>query len=275
MRGGLLVQPEKVIGEILGEPATRPSHLGSAEYRCPFINSECVKRGHHAEGPYPVCSVWHSKRAPRLIATCPKRFLQTDLVKDVIKHCWPGQPPTSPRVAYEVGMAKFGTVDMVVADLDGNGGTVREFVSVELQAVDLTGTVEPAYSGILAGLEFVETTYGVNWANVRKRYMSQLISKVYYHNRWDTRMAAVIQTPLYDRLREHIQFDELPAGHHSAVDVIFLLYDYAESAGAGGAHTLTLDRAVGTSHSSLMMNVLYQNPPPKEEFTARILERLG
>ncbi len=221
--------PEKIIGEILGEPAAQQRSPVNAGYLCPFINSECTKRGHHLDGPYPVCSVWYSKKAPRLLATCPKRFFQADIVRDVIEHCWPGPKPTNPRVAYEVSMEKFGQVDMVVADLDETTGTIREFVSIELQAVDLTGSVEPAYSGVLNSLESVETSYGVNWANVRKRYIEQLVSKSFYHHQWGTRMVAVMQTPLYDRLREHIQFDELIMGSHAAVDVIFLLYDYVEA----------------------------------------------
>lgn len=268
------VVPERVIGEILGKPAAWQRSPVNAGYLCPFINSECTKRAHRLEGPYPVCSVWHRKRAPRLITTCPKRFFQADLVADVLQHCWPGSPPTNPRVAYEVSMEKFGTVDMVIADLDTATGTIREFVSVELQAVDLSGSVEPAYSGVLNSAESVEVSYGVNWGNVRKRYIEQLVSKSFYHNRWGTRVIAVMQTPLYDRLRAHIQFDELVIGRPGAVDVIFLLYDYVESTSPDEGHTLIFDRAVGTSHSSLMTHTLYQNPPPKAAFTARILERL-
>lgn len=266
--------PERIIGEILGTPAAQQRSPVNAGYLCPFINGECTKRGHHLEGPYPVCSVWHLKKSPRLITICPNRFFQAAIKEDVIQHCWPGQAPANPRVAYEVSMEKFGTVDMVIADLDQSAGVIRQFVSVELQAVDLSGTVEPAYSGVLNNLEMVETNYGVNWANVRKRFVEQLVSKGFYHHQWGTRVVAVMQTPLYDKLREHIQFDELSVGKRGVVDVMFLLYDYLESSGDNGDHKLMFDRAVGTSHSSLMMHTLYQNPPPKHAFAARILERL-
>ena len=165
-------------------------------------------------------------------------------------------------------------VDLVVADLDTETGQIHEFVSVELQAVDLTGSVEPAYSALLNNQPVVETTYGVNWANVRKRFMDQLVAKSFYHHQWGTRVVAVMQTPLFDRLHEHIGFDQLPIGQTSAVDVVFLLYDYVEASSPQRDHTLVFDRALGTSHSSLMMHTLYQNPPPKEAFTTRILERL-
>ena len=172
-------------------------------------------------------------------------------------------------------MEKFGTVDMVIADFDAEKNRINQFISVELQAVDLTGTVEPAYSALLKNQPEVETTYGVNWANVRKRYIGQLVAKSFYHNRWGTRIVAVMQTPLYDYLRKHIQFDELATGPGAVVDVFFLLYDYVEGTGPDEDHTLVFDRVVGTSHSSLMTHTLYQSPPPKEAFTARILEKIG
>ena len=172
-------------------------------------------------------------------------------------------------------MEKFGTVDMVIADFDAEANLIKQFISVELQAVDLSGTVEPAYSALLNNQSIVETVYGVNWANVRKRYIGQLVAKSFYHNRWGTRIVAVMQTPLYDYLRKHIQFDELPLGPGVTVDVFFLLYDYVEGSGPDDNHTLVFDRVVGTSHSSLMTHTLYQDTPPKEAFTARILEKLG
>ena len=227
------------------------------------------------EGPYPVCSVWHSVKSPRLIATCPQRFYQVDLVNDVVAHCWPGPAPENPRLVHEVSMEKFGTVDMVIADFDTSANRINQFVSIELQAVDLSGTVEPAYTALLESQPVVETNYGVNWANVRKRYMEQLVAKSFYHNRWGTRIVAVMQTPLFDRLRKHIQFDELATGPGIIIDVFFLLYDYVEGSGPEEAHTLTFDRVVGTSHSSLMMHTLYQSIPPREAFTDRILEKLA
>ena len=161
-------------------------------------------------------------------------------------------------------MEKFGHVDMVIADLDTIANQINQFVSIELQAVDLSGTVEPAYTALLESQPIVETTYGVNWANVRKRYMEQLVTKSFYHNRWGTRIVGVMQTPLYNYLRRHIQFDELATGPEVVIDVFFLLYDYVEGSGPDEAHTLKFDRVVGTSHSSLMTHVSITKPFRRE-----------
>ena len=245
----------------------------NADYQCPFINSTCIKRSHRVEGPYPVCSIHRSAREPRLICTCPKRFFGADFLADVVAKCWVGDPPQNPKYAYEVKMANFGTVDFVIADIDEESGHVRDFISVELQAVDLTGTVEPAYNAVLNNTMLEERpSYGVNWANVRKRYVAQLITKGFFHHHWNTRIISVIQTPLYEAIKGDTNFDELPPD--SNCNVVFMLYDYVPDPEGEGRYRLVFDKAVGTSHNSLMMAALYRTPPPKGKFCEKILERL-
>jgi hypothetical protein len=171
-------------------------------------------------------------------------------------------------------MASFGTVDFVIADV-GPSNQIREFLSVELQAVDITGSVEGAYQAVLNSQPAMpgKVSYGFNWANVRKRYIAQLITKGFFHHHWGTRIISVVQTALYDKIRRDIQFDELPPD--TDCNVVFMLYGYQPAPDKGpGAFRLTLDRVVGTSHNSLMMGSIYRTPPPKQEFCARIIERL-
>ena len=277
-------RPEEVIGEVLGEPAAGMRNPANAHYLCPFLDGACTKRSHRIEGPYPVCSVWHHKRNPKLICTCPKRFFEIDLLADILEHCWPGNPPQNPRLVHEVSMGAFGTVDLVVADVAADADvaksrSVRQFVSVELQAVDTTGSVYQYYEALLKNEERADGSFGINWANVRKRYINQLIVKSYYHHQWDTRVVAVMQTQLYNYLRENMQFDEIePDGGRA--DVIFLLYDYevnfegGENPDDGENHRLVLQRVVRTSHSSLMTSSLYQPPLKRDEFIQHILGRL-
>lgn len=76
-------RPEDIIGEVLGEPAALMRNPANADYQCPFINGQCVKPGHVLDGPYPVCSI-RQRTNPRLITVCPKRFLENDLMADVV-----------------------------------------------------------------------------------------------------------------------------------------------------------------------------------------------
>jgi len=191
----------------------------NADYQCPFINSQCVKRAHKTGGPYPVCSVYWGKSKKHPICVCPKRFYGVDFLNDIVAQCWKGPPPRNPQFAHEVKMAQFGTVDFVIADVDEKNATVRNFVSVELQAVDQTGSVDMAYHSILTNKELeCRPSYGFNWANVRKRYIDQIITKGFFHHHWSTRIISVIQTPLYEKFREDLEFDELPVDDNCNTD---------------------------------------------------------
>lgn len=275
----MLIDPLNVVAEILGEPAAEMRNPVNADYLCPFLDSRCVKRSQGISGPFPVCTIRYGRGAARIgsrpMCVCPKRFLAIDLMSDILEHCWPpGEGPVNPHIAYEVQMAGFGNVDMVVADIDPQSGAVRNFVSVELQAVDISGSVLPAYEGVLNSEPLVNVTYGINWANVRKRFITQLIVKGFFHHQWGTRIVAVLQTPLYDRLQNEMQFEELPSARGGNT-IIFMLYDYRPDPNHPGAYTFELDRVVGTSHSSLMTATIYRQVPSIEAFHSRILANLA
>ena len=100
-------------------------------------------------------------------------------------------------VAPEVKMEGFGNVDFVIADV-GDDGEVSQFLSVELQAIDITGSAFDAYQALRAGNDLEKRpTYGFNWDNVYKRYITQLIRKGYFHHHWKSKIVAVIPEQVY------------------------------------------------------------------------------
>lgn len=247
----------------------------NAAYLCPFIDSQCLKRSQRSTAPYPVCSVWGgaTRRAARLVCVCPKRFYEVNFFEHVIEHCWIGPKPTNPKISYEVKMKGFGQVDFVIADMDDATHTVKNFVSVELQSVDITGSVEPAYNAIVSDLPLEKAPiYGFNWANVRKRFISQLIAKGFFHHQWGSRVVAVLQTHVYDEFRKYIAFDELPPQQGN---IVFMLYDYVPAPEQGdGFYSLELKRVVSTSHNSLMTGSLYRTAPLREDFCKKIIQNI-
>lgn len=68
-------------------------------------------------------------------------------------------------------------VDWVLALLDANG-RLKEFVAVEVQTIDTTGNYRNGREGLLS-LERTnpQTSAGLNWENVNKRILPQLIYK--------------------------------------------------------------------------------------------------
>ena len=309
------VDPAEILGEVLGQPATgaraghgaveghkprlrqarlrdtskqslpqelRPTQPpmsfdpASSDFLCPFIGTKCVKRSASLGiEPYPVCSIRRNVDGkPKQICVCPKRFYSVNFLADVIQHCWPGDPPSSPQIAREVNMTGFGNVDFVIADM-GKGESVRDFLSVELQAIDISGSVMPAYRALREGRHLNRRpSYGLNWANVYKRYITQLIRKGYFHHHWGTKIVAVIQDVVYNYICNWADFMRSDDVTSSAVNIIFMAYRYEDDPTNLGAQRLVLDTVEGTSHANLQQAVLYKQAPSREAFCNSIQRAL-
>ena len=265
--------PYDIICEILGQPAIDMTNPANEEYLCPFRNSTCAKRSHRFTGPFPVCSVFRQRRGEEKvpIAVCPRRLYAADIYNDIVQNVWPGDKPTNPIVVHEIKMGDVGNVDMVIADLSSDRKSVKNFVSVELQAVDITGTYEPAYTSIVVNSPLDKRpTYSFNYKNVQKRFITQLIDKGFFHHHWGTKIIAVVQDVIYDNLKERIAFPDVSIERSN---VIFMQYSMAlVNTPNGLQYELKLRDISGTTHNELMMSSFYQMTPPKEEFCKRILK---
>lgn len=67
-------------------------------------------------------------------------------------------------------------VDWVLAKLD-TAGELEEFVAVEVQTIDTTGNYRNGFSALKDNRSIVKTSAGLNWENVSKRILPQLIYK--------------------------------------------------------------------------------------------------
>ena len=154
-------------------------------------------------------------------------------------------------------MSGFGQVDFVIADID-ESGEVKQFLSVELQAIDITGSVMPAYRAWRRGRTLARRpTYGLNWDNVYKSYITQLIRKGYFHRHWGTKIVAVIQDEVYRYIGDRFEFMRTSDVNHKTVNVIFMAYRFEPDLDRPGSLRLVLDTVEGTSHASLQNAVLY------------------
>lgn len=275
---------EDIIGEILGVRAYSGIDPTATKFRCPFLDAPCSKRSTSLPNePYPVCTIWRGasqslKAAEDLICVCPKRFYAVDFLQDVITHCWWGSAPKNPKIAPEVKMSGFGNVDFVIADI-GPHEKVEQFLSVELQAIDITGSVMPAYLAARSGLSLQKRpSYGLNWDNVYKRYITQLIRKGYFHHHWKSKIVAVIQEQIYQNIIERADFMRSKDVKKDTVNIIFMTYRFEDDPIRSGQVRPVLVTVEGTSHANLQQAILYKQPPSRDEFCRRIeasIERFG
>lgn len=259
--------PRDAVGEILGRRAAMRMDPTATDYLCPYVGSRCNKSVRNGT-PYPVCSVMNPAG---MIAVCPKRLYQRDVMADVIKHCWPGdKPPKHPEVAAEVQMEGFGNVDFVIADRLADG-KIGQFLSVEVQAIDITGSVREAYDAVLSGTMMRRRpTWGMNWDNVYKRYVTQLIRKGYFHHHWGTKIVAVMQDVVYQNVVDRFDFLRTEKVRDKAVNVIFVTYRHEPDPNVPGEFRMALGAVEGTSHANLQQAVLYAKAPSRDEFAGRI-----
>jgi len=274
----LPVDPSEFIGEVLGVPASVANVSEETVFQCPYSGSKCSKRSTQlSDEPYPICSVNRAVAGIRQrIAVCPKRFFAADFVSDVVRECWPGEEkPSNPLVAREVQMKRFGNVDYVIADV-GENGAIEQFISVELQAIDITGSVMPAYRAMRkeAPLE-TKPTYGLNWDNVYKRYITQLIRKGYFHHHWGTKIVAVMQDVVYDYVCNSADFMRSADVRSPSVNIIFMAYRFEDDDLNSDSKRLVLSKVEGTSHANLQQAVLYKEAPDRAAFCDRIRHSLN
>ena len=266
--------PETAIGEVLGMPARKGVDPSATSFECPFTKKTCIKRSTLLPGQqYPVCSIRTNNEG--YVCVCPKRFYDVDFLHDVVNHCWPGSaPPKNPQIAPEVTMRGFGNVDYVIADVREDG-TVDQFLSVELQAIDITGSVMKAYAALLKGEDLEKKpTYGLNWDNVYKRFVTQLIRKGYFHHHWGTKIVAVIQDVVYKYICRRFEFMRSLDVKTATTNIIFVTYRYEADPSNFGSHRMVLDTVEGTSHSNLQQAVLYKEAPSRDAFCDQIKRSL-
>lgn len=138
-------------------------------------------------------------------------------------------------------------IDYVLARLD-KSGDVAEFTAVEIQTIDTTGTYRPQSDAFFAGQPFIDSrgnnpgwsTAGLNWANVSKRILPQLIYKGYVLRREKKCLRGlffVCPTAVLDRVRRRLGTKMLDYPIASGT-ITFQPYDIGDAPGPGQARPL-------------------------------------
>lgn len=203
----MLNRPRKDIVEIFGyspddlSPSCRS--LWNLE-ACPFINKACVKTNHDKSIVYGTCSVT-SPYGDCII--CPNRLyannydslrrVSTEVFGDAVEFFTyeefiPVREENGTCVVAlghnsgkEVNLAGQLSMDWVLAKIQN--GELVEYVGVEVQSIDITGNYRDcwyAYKNLKSTTTSIPSSeHGMNWANVHKRLIPQLIRKGLIYSR--------------------------------------------------------------------------------------------
>jgi hypothetical protein len=128
-------------------------------------------------------------------------------------------------------------VDWVLALLDGKG-ELAEFTAIEVQTIDTTGNYRTARNELLKRRNIVDDTVGLNWENVSKRIIPQIIYKGQVLQREDlcrTGLYFVCPQPIYERVLQRLGGkDRIPKFPTQPASIHFISYDYTDDENVDG-----------------------------------------
>lgn len=274
---------------------------------CPFLNGACEK-------PNGVCSVEYAANEP--VAICPIRMYYDDhrVLRDIAENCFSNFGPVrapggtvllhrgdSVKAAaisagqHTVGVFGKGwggeiklppttsggggySIDFVLVAVDPGGDPVG-IVPVEVQTIDTTGSYSAAVTALRTRGVIERTGSGMNWENVNKRILPQLIVKglmLQAERLCANGIFFLAPEPVYERIMGRLggpaRLREIP---RQPASITFARVAYGPSPAPGAVPAMTQKpwRTVSTSDLSLAF-ITPENLPPAGSYETRVRAKL-
>ena len=182
--------------------------------QCSYLQRKCVKsRKSQPEQTIGTCSVTYGKRDNVII--CPHRLLERkQIFTDCIHLLNTHEPGNELHIIPEVGIPG-GNVDYFLVSV--RQGKVKDFVGIELQTLDTTGTVWPFRQrfanskGIAVDLADIESSkpFGMNWKMTAKTILVQMHHKLETFEHLNKHLVLVVQNHLLDYMKKEFSFGHI------------------------------------------------------------------
>ena len=178
---------------------------------CPYTGKRCFKvRKSQPEISIGTCSVKYGINN-RPIIICPNRLLQNRKVFiDCLHLLHLHQPGNDIHVVSELSIPG-GSVDYVIASVKDK--RVKDFLGIEFQTLDTTGTVWPERLKLLneRGLNISEKeddrSFGMNWKMTAKTILVQLHHKISTFEYLQKHLVLIIQNYFLDYMKKEFNFN--------------------------------------------------------------------
>lgn len=200
---------------------TTPTRHTAAAWRelagiqpCSYLERKCVKiRKSEPDISIGTCSVLYGSAEDQSAIICPHRFLERgQIFIDCIHLLTSHEPGNELHKVPEVAVPG-GSVDYVL--VSAKNGKVVDFVGIELQALDTTGTTWNERQRFLRSVgvdvpgEIGAKSYGVNWKMTAKTTLVQLHHKVETFQLVNKRLVLVLQDCLYGYMNKNFRFSHI------------------------------------------------------------------
>nr|WP_300247530.1 NotI family restriction endonuclease [Methylovulum sp.] len=207
----------KVI-ELFGQSVNKPCMDWKkivTEQQCVYANKKCYKiRKSDPETAIGSCTVLYGRELEPIII-CPTRLIERrQIFTDCFHLLTTHEPGNELHIVSEVSIPG-GSVDYFL--VSAKDGKVKDFVGIELQTLDTTGTVWPERQRLLKELgvprdddaEDSGKSFGMNWKMTAKTILVQMHHKIHTFEHVNKKLVLVVQDKLLNYMSREFQFDHL------------------------------------------------------------------
>lgn len=204
--------------ELFGHPAEshdRDWQRIVHEQKCPFLERKCYKvRKSDPANSIGTCTLLYGKEE-RAILICPARLIDRrkifiDCLHLLTKH----EPGNELHIVPEISIPG-GSVDYFI--VSAREKKVKDFVGVELQTLDTTGTVWPERQRLLRELdisrhddaEHSQKSFGMNWKMTAKTILVQIHHKIRTFEYFNRNLVLVMQDCLFLYMNNTFKFSHM------------------------------------------------------------------
>lgn len=178
---------------------------------CQYTKKKCFKvRKSEPDISIGTCVVKYGKQNDDIII-CPHRLLQNNQIFiDCIHLLTLHQPGNELHIVSEVSIPG-GSVDYFLVSTDETRKVI-DFVGIELQTMDTTGTVWPERQLALYELgqipmePNIDKTFGMNWKMTAKTILVQLHHKIQTFQSINKHLVLIVQDPLLQYMQREFSF---------------------------------------------------------------------
>jgi len=219
--------------------------------QCPFLSKRCYKvRKSDPDTSIGSCTVLYGNSNAEPVIICPTRLIQrgqifTDCFHLLTMH----EPGNELHVVSEVTIPG-GSVDYFLVSV--KRGKIRDFVGIELQTLDTTGTVWPERQRLLKELDVPRNdnaenspkSFGMNWKMTAKTILVQMHHKVKTFEHINKKLVLVVQDKLLNYMTREFRFDHL--SNPAVIGEPMHFHSYSMSGDATGEYSLHLMARLST-----------------------------
>lgn len=186
----------------------------AATQYCPFLNRKCVKiRKSEPEKSIGTCSVEYGK-ARATIIICPHRLLERNQIfVDCLHLLSLHEPGNALHIVSEVSLPG-GSVDYFL--VSARDGSIKDFVGIELQSLDTTGTIWPERQELLKESRgsyrpqgASRKPFGMNWKMTAKTILMQLHHKIQTFELLNKHLVLILQDHFLEYIRQSFSLEHL------------------------------------------------------------------